>query len=793
MKNLTRHACASLCLMCTALLLSTAFIACGDSDDSDNPGKPDIPVNPEDFQNVPITGGTITKGNIALTFPSGTYGTDTKVAITELKKGEIGGEYEASPFYQITMPCTASKPLTIKIKCEEQNDDIACVAYADAFCMSSQSENKAELIYNTTYSNGEYSATIPAINGDIEGENVVFTIGLGHMISYPAAAATRSAFDEVLQEGKVGTVTYKVRFPWWTLCTFSDETLVQVEMKSKTIAGYVESALTEIFNLGFKIDGEKTLYIDFAGGDDWGGHQVCGIPGEGGWSMWVALGIKKLLDSNTTEADIKCTVIHEILHWVHAISYDPRSNFKKSKKQYGGEELVMYEMGAVWAEQFMNNGNMNAKFLSDYLDTFLRGALDANIAKSNYGEHGYGMSALLYYLTKKNKIKQEKVVDMYDIWKEDGMANKSFEPFRQWIKQNNSKFLENGDFYNFVFQLYSGKLVNDNQYINPAKLSLATIKSVAIKNDDKIIQKGDCGAYGIITRRFRADYYRNAYGKNSFKDKEIVFKQTEPDVMTFVIACADADETNFKVYEKKIAPGDSLVISGDAADALFESGPPYSFVVVSVNSTDSKKSANITCEIRNTTPQLITFLEFDGSVKTKMTTTYHDGHTRVFEGASAWISHLRPGGNTKISGTLSGTTLHVEAVSTVVNYDTTHHHISFDVKNFVAPYRNVELANLYAKIISAGGSTTIGYHYDKEWELKILEAPLYQSYSIPNDTSCVFFRGYQKDGFKVDSYYYKENLKYYGKIDGKTAIKEEHVFLQDAPENFIWLRFFFKE
>ena len=803
MKTISRHAWATICLMCTALLLSTAFIACSDSNDTGEKQDSATPVNPDDWQTVPAAGGTIKKGSIAITFPSGTFDKDEKVAITEINKGKVGGEHEASPFYQITMPCTVGKPLTVKIKSKEQNNDLAFVAYADAFCMSSGTEKKAELTYNTTYSDGIYSATIPAINGDAEGENVAFTIGLGHKISY-AGAKTRAIMSEVLQEGKVGTVTYIVRFPWWTLCTYDDDTLVKLEMKSKDIAEYAKEALTEIFKLGFKVDGEKTLYIDFEKNKDWGGHQVCGVPGEGGWSMWVSLGIEKLFDKDTTEQDIKGTIIHEILHWVHAISYDPRSNYKKSKKQYGGEEMVMYEMGAVWAEQFLNDGKMNAKFVSDFLDAFLGGAIDPNNARRNYAEHGYGMSALLYYITKTPMIKKEKVVDMYDIWNVDGMADKSFQPFKQWLEQNHCKILDADKFYEFVFKLYSGKVIedNDHEYINPRTLSLATIKNMALKNDEKIIQKANCSGYGIATRRFHAYYYKNEKGENSFKDKEIVFKQTEPDVMTFVIACAGEKENVYKVFDKKIAPGDSLVINGNAADALFETGTPYSFVVVSVNVTDTKKPANITCEIRNSIPQNIFMVYLGGSIKTNRTyKTYGGKYKTDTYPYSPWAS-LKPANNTKITSSLSGSTLHVDATSTndhqLAEYDYASYQISFDVKNFKPNYKNCELVNLTAKVNRNGKASreTSNSEYKIEWGLKASVVPLDRVLYIPNDTSYATFKAYVKDGLVIDSYYYNGETKLTsnnGWIISDENIVNESCTYADDPNNHLEIRFEFKQ
>ena len=98
-------------------LLSVGLSACSSTEnDKTSPSTPDVPISNDDWQTVPANGGTIDKGDIALTFPSGTFGSDANIAITEVQKGQTGGNNEASKFYQISMPCTTNKPITVKIK-----------------------------------------------------------------------------------------------------------------------------------------------------------------------------------------------------------------------------------------------------------------------------------------------------------------------------------------------------------------------------------------------------------------------------------------------------------------------------------------------------------------------------------------------------------------------------------------------------------------------------------------------------------------------------------------------------
>ena len=125
-----------LLMMLTAVLLATFITSCSesgsDSDPSTTPTQPQTPVSDGDWQVVPATGGTIEKGDITITFPSGTFNKDTKIAITEVKKGETCGEYEASKFYQLTTPAKLDKPLSVSIKSAEQADDIRFMTVAQA-------------------------------------------------------------------------------------------------------------------------------------------------------------------------------------------------------------------------------------------------------------------------------------------------------------------------------------------------------------------------------------------------------------------------------------------------------------------------------------------------------------------------------------------------------------------------------------------------------------------------------------------------------------------------------------
>ena len=96
----------------SALFLLSGLTACdsteGTNENEPDKPKPEVPVPDGDWQVVPATGGTITKDDITIDFPGGTFSNTAKVAITNLKKGSICGEKEVSRFYMVTMPITTN-------------------------------------------------------------------------------------------------------------------------------------------------------------------------------------------------------------------------------------------------------------------------------------------------------------------------------------------------------------------------------------------------------------------------------------------------------------------------------------------------------------------------------------------------------------------------------------------------------------------------------------------------------------------------------------------------------------
>lgn len=755
MRTITKHVWATLSLMCVVLLLSATFAACSDSNDPKEPNKPDTPVNTGDDMTVSASGGTITKGDISITFPSETFSKDEKVDITEVKKGEIGGEQEVSPFYQIVTPAKCDKAITIKIKSTEKSDDIRFVMNTKTLRKSLMEVGTHDVCLDATYSEGIYSVTLPPTYATESDENTSMIIGLAHAPRLEDSPSATRAID-----GTNGNVSWVIDVTPFTSTILSSKEVEQVKKLKLKVKDYVEDAVKQLHALGMKIinsqgynhadlsqSADKRTILIYFTWNSWYPNAYGFFCQDMKYDQYstVELNLVKLLAADSNDTELKQTIIHELSHYYQA-DYDPRWPIAKLLNQ--GEEVVLYEAGAVWSEQFMDGGKMNAGFIKEYITGFLKCTLDSKTAGTTYQNHGYGMASMLYYLTKTSRIKKEKIVGLYDLWSTAGMSNKAFEPFKAWLKQNNCKFLENGDFYDFVYQLFSCKLIEDKDYFCTANL-LGSHSLLNINGDKVVGQKRECHPYGITQWQFKISGYRNADGNHSLKGKEIVIKQTEPDVMSFVIACSSVELTTSKLFDKKIAPGDSLVISGEEAEKLFETGMPYSFVCVSVNSTDTKKMANMTCEIRSAPETLnnaIDLLDFDFNVKS----ANEAGKTRNVGGGLRFDDET----NAKFKVTSTGNRMHVECSAIFrdewneqiyTDYNAT---LSFDINEFSHEghlIRSNAITN--CKYECSSTHTEFGATSNYYEKVEIANIPWY-SYSV--------WMGMASSGVKFSNYYWDD-------------------------------------
>ena len=711
----------------SALFLTIAFTACSSTEDSiEDPTKPQTPINDDDWQVVHATGGTITKDSLSIIFPSGTFSKDAKVAITEVKKGESFGEYEVTPFYQVMLPAKLDKAITVKIKCKAKSDEIRCVAKSSGFRKSVIEDVESSTSLEATFSNGEYQVTLPATKNNEDDESSTITIGLIKDIEESSDGRTRS-FGDI--QGKVDNIEWYYNIGTWEYYKMSASDRKKVNDLKPKLNEYIEAALKQIHKLDFKIEGNRRIpfvFINDVQKPNAYGYFVQNKR----YDEWSNIELNRVkLFSGIDETSIKQTVIHELLHYYEA-SYDPRS---PSDKNWGGEEAVISEAASVWIEQFMNNKKLNTSFVMGYISNFIKGLevpdsiypnefnsyLDPLKWRSKYlenlGWHGYGMSVVLYYLTSPTSgmsgfdFDYNSIAEIFKLWKSDKrFAGKSFTTFRRWLGDHNcSSFVDTDLYDDFLIELLDGKVIQ-HKNLNPADCidENKNNKPIQLNSDTKKEVPGKCFNLGCSIDKIAIGKYKNTEGVKSFKGKEIVIKQTSPDVRTRVFVQSQSQK--FELIKGKTIKGDSLVIDGDEFDKMMGGEQKYFLFPVTTNHSGQTKSYAFTIEIRDKkqdTPVAKGMISKMYMLATMAGKT--DGGSSTYFGfgfSTESELHAPPAITTK----KDGSTLHVESSQEFTHaiqwgHQTEKQSVSFDILNFTGDLKNVTITNfkIYSKTVAS--------------------------------------------------------------------------------------------
>ena len=587
---------AMTCLMCAALLLSTIFVACGSSEDSvDEPNKPkpEVPVADGDWQVVPATGGTIEKDDITIVFPSGTFSKETKVAITVVRKGvTIGEDDEASSFYQVTMPITTYKPITIKIQSARLSDDVHFVLQSRGFARSANKYINANNILETSYSDGSYIAKLPVFENEDETDSDYFTVGLAHIPSGSDGEAQVKTRASEVASGEVKGVKWKL---------YIDPTAKKVPRCYKVLSSYdyakmnawIRNAITQITDLGYELASPGTVipYYYISEPDKWGFFKQ---DYRADCLSWIGISVEKLINTPNDTLSFKSTLLHETFHYFQANNYDNRCAMRKSGGTKWGwsivNENILYEMGAAWIEKFTRKGKMDADWLRS--DVFM-GNLDklgfereeerwsivnssdnAEMKASKKNEamqqQGYTMAPMLYYFTKEMDafgFKDASVLELHNLWKAkwNSSSYTSYHILDEWVSKHDSFFFMSYGIDDYYLKLWNGKLI-DNLDIT----SLYGKTDAKIDKFGKYPLTGQCYSYGCNVRRIQFGNLKNL----SLKDAKLIVKQESPKVHTYLLlAVHNSQDRNysFGYCERNgetlcIEKGDSMVIKGEALE-----------------------------------------------------------------------------------------------------------------------------------------------------------------------------------------------------------------------------------
>jgi len=726
-----------------ALLMLFSMAACGEKgDDVTNEAegpKPPTTVDDNDWQTVASSGGTIEKDSISITFPSGTFSGDTKVAISNVSKGKIYGDLEVSPFYQITMPITTKKATTIKIKSQKLDDDVSFIFHSTSFSRHGGTYSDSDIILESSYSNGEYSVTLPVFDNDDETNTSYFAIGLARTIT--SDDITRSS--KPVEKGTVNGVKWELYIdPSAKAYNFYNE-VVNVRELPK-IRKYIEDAITKITDLGFKLAySDRVIYYYIRSKDEsWGEFK------QSFWAdsySYIDISVEHLFyaKQDKDEFSMPCTVLHETFHYFQS-NYDPRSAKDKAGGYPAGaavdNENIIYEMGAIWIEQYANNGQLNANYLKEivFKKAFYQGDKsdgkgdklgfglelerwgggsagwqNENVIASNQ-QQGYTMGPLIYYITTMMKdygFRNKSILELYELFNKNWKSgtHNTYYILNDWLTMpthNAGYLLENSNFDDYWLELWQGKLVKD--------FSLTSIFSN--NNNFKIEDKNGKYVFGDDLYQFGCGVRKVAltgFKDTPLDDKELVIKQENTSVHSYVVIASK--KSNYKTFLpvtkggeiRCINQGDSIVIKGSTLETLREDDGTIQthFYIISTNWFNTlHKTAiypyKVSIELRDKEEEKsedlnITQIFFNAKLYAKPDNSdFGDSNWEINMSSYSEETYK----NVKINTTKKDNSLHVEFTNDYTYYSMYYieESLSFDIDGYDGDMKNWVINNVKA-------------------------------------------------------------------------------------------------
>ncbi|MBN1293196.1 MAG: hypothetical protein JXB48_15265 [Candidatus Latescibacteria bacterium] len=379
-------------LTLTILMALFLCLGCSDSsgptDDNDNE-DPETPV-PTSSGSIDSHGGSLVKDSLTLDIPEGSF---TNTFDIELKKADETA-FETSDQTTATyiiegIPLSFNEPLEVRISLESGASEVVMLALGETVWVnSSQEVREVYRFIESEIKDGQLVGVIPPISTELTlgkmavgDEDETFSLKVQAVSGYSPVTSSGSHF--------------RIDYPSSSVSQAS----------AQRLAGYLEDAYAEFKSMGFdysaRTNWSVSVTVKDLGGEKYG--EYCS-------SMWGHN--DGYLEFNSRfmddDAELRITTGHEFFHLVQAF-YDPRNSYSRAKLE--APQLWLEEACAVWSEELFTDQG-------DYVSPVRAGNTLAPYSgiqptgDTNKAYYGYGLSAIIKYLTE--KYGQSSVVGMFE-------------------------------------------------------------------------------------------------------------------------------------------------------------------------------------------------------------------------------------------------------------------------------------------------------------------------------------------------------------------------------------------
>ncbi len=348
---------------------------------TDNP-KPTQPQEPAPTYVTSTTvgsqGGKLNDLSIDVDIPAGSFTLSKTVKLTKSTRSEIFGKHESSDFYKITgIPASFSKPIKVTITANSGSpDNLLMTVTEDMFVPSLQKVISTTQFISATKSGNKYTCDYEPFDTDINLPDSTLTLTFGLVKDYEEATSTKAP-SKFIVHNPVG---------------FRTEAL-QLRDHLDRIYGQLEG-----MNFSFSTRTKWPLKVNIK---EFSGSQKSAY----GYFVQSKWGHNySSMEFNTTymsdERELVATAGHELFHFAQSL-YNPQGALSKMVKT--DPFYWLDEASSVWFEEVAVQDPA-------FLPSVRRGHHMEPIAgiykgpQTNAEHYGYGMSAFIKYLVKKNDI-----------------------------------------------------------------------------------------------------------------------------------------------------------------------------------------------------------------------------------------------------------------------------------------------------------------------------------------------------------------------------------------------------
>lgn len=325
------------------------------------------------------SGGLISIADAAVDIPVGAFSEPASLVIKRVSNNEFQSTSITDTFEISGIPSTFEEPLEIRLKYSGVTENTIHVAVGTEGFVTSVQQNQVSFTFYPAILDDDYIIAVidPFNESDVLARSA--QINDRHTITLMVKATGGHSPYTTLQGH------FKITYQSGAVSSSSIENL----------GSYLEEAYDLFDSMGFAYTARTSWPISvtvkkLANSNAYGYH-VCSKLGLN--NSVLEFNADKINDTD----QVKTTAVHELFHFVQEL-YDPR--FVWSRVISGGDKLWLEEACSVWSEEkfsddpnyvsVVRQGNETAPFLGMYAPAVKMAA-----------QHGYGMSAMIKYLTEK--------------------------------------------------------------------------------------------------------------------------------------------------------------------------------------------------------------------------------------------------------------------------------------------------------------------------------------------------------------------------------------------------------